>query len=45
MRDNLILYLCGGFLLGAALSTPNGPDFLKFLLIGIIILIYAFKNN
>jgi len=45
MKSNLILYGCGGFLLGAALSTPNGLDCMKFLVIGVIVLIYAFKNN
>jgi len=45
MRSNLILYLCGGFSLGAALTTPNGQDCIKFLLLSVIILIYAFKNE
>lgn len=45
MKDNLILYLCGGFSIGAALTTPNGQDCIKFLLLGVVILFYAFKNN
>jgi hypothetical protein len=44
MKNNLILYLCGGFSLSAALTTPNGQDCIKFLLLGTIILIYAFKS-
>ena len=45
MKDNLILYLCGGFSFGAALSTPNRQDCIKFLLLSIIILFYAFKDE
>ena len=44
LKDNLILYLCGGFSLSAALTTPNGQDCIKFLLLGAIILIYAFRS-
>lgn len=45
MEDNLILYMCGGFSLGAALTTPNKLDCIKFLLLGIVILFYAFKTD
>lgn len=45
MKDNLILYLCGGFSFGAALATPNEQDSIKFLLLSIVILFYAFKND
>lgn len=45
MKDNLILYLCGGFSFGAALTTPNEQDCIKFLLLSIIILFYAFKSD
>ena len=45
MKDNLILYLCGGFSFSAALTTPNEQDCIKFLLLSIIILFYAFKSD
>lgn len=45
MKDSLILYLCGGFSFGAALTTPNKLDCIKFLFLGVVILFYAFKTD
>lgn len=46
MEDkNLILYMCGGFAISAALTTPNGLDCIKFFVLGIAILYYAFKED
>lgn len=46
MKDKtLILYMCGGFAISAALTTPNGLDGIKFFVLGIVILYYAFKED
>lgn len=41
----LILYMCGGFAISAALTTPNGLDCIKFFVLGIAILYYTFKED
>lgn len=46
MKDkNLILYMCGGFAISAAVTTPDGLDGIKFFVLGIAILYYAFKED